>query len=130
MGVQQLEEQECDVIHNQHARKNGEGDRVSWENLPRAQQQLKQWYDRNARTQEFKTENMVLVLLPTSSSKLLAQWQGPYQIEKIGEVNMWWTWLTKESASVSSEQWHTPVHTNYYRYKKKTRMMLWCGTKE
>ena len=31
---------------------------------------------------EFEKEYLVLVLLPMSSSKLLAQWLGPYQIEK------------------------------------------------
>ena len=37
---------------------------------------------------EFEKGDFVLVLLPTSSSKLLAQWQGPYQIEKkVGKVN-------------------------------------------
>ena len=31
--------------------------------------------------------DLVLVLLPSSSSKLLAQWQGPYQIvERTGKV--------------------------------------------
>ena len=47
------------------------------QNLARSQMEQKQWYDKNARTREFKRD-LVLVLLPTSSSKLLAQWQGPY----------------------------------------------------
>ena len=38
------------------------------------------WYNRNARTCKFKPGQQVLVLLHTSSSKLLAQWQGPYEI--------------------------------------------------
>jgi len=30
----------------------------------------------------------VLVLLPTSSNKLLAQWQGPYRVlHRVGKVN-------------------------------------------
>ena len=58
------------------------------ENLMTAQRQQKQWYDRNARSREFEAGDLVLVLLPTSTSKLLAQWQGPYQIErKVGKVN-------------------------------------------
>ena len=40
------------------------------ENLAKAQKEQKRWYDKNARTREFKEGDLVLVLLPTSSSKL------------------------------------------------------------
>ena len=50
------------------------------ENLAAAQKQQKQWYDRNARERESQSGQRVLVLLPTSSNKLLAEWQGPYTI--------------------------------------------------
>ena len=46
------------------------------ESLAKAQKVQKQWYDKNARTREFEKGDLVLVLLLTSSSKLLAQWQG------------------------------------------------------
>ena len=49
-------------------------------NLSNAQERQCKWYNRNARTCEFKPAQQVLVLLHTSSSKLLAQWQGPYEI--------------------------------------------------
>ena len=52
------------------------------ENLKRAQEQQKQWYDRNARERTLEEGEKVLVLLPTSSNKLLAQWQGPYTVIK------------------------------------------------
>ena len=42
------------------------------ENLSKAQEKQKTWYDKNARVREFETGDPVLVLLPTSSSKLLA----------------------------------------------------------
>ena len=63
------------------------------ENLARAQVEQKQWYDQNAREREFKDGDQVLVLLPTSTSKLMASWQGPYGITKkvipvTYEVNM------------------------------------------
>ncbi len=58
------------------------------ENLSKAQGKQKRWYDRNARIREFEPGDPVLVLLPTSSSKLLAQWQGPYQVVRsTGKVN-------------------------------------------
>lgn len=58
------------------------------ENLSKAQSTQKLWYDKNARTREFHAGYPVLVLLPTASSKLLAQWQGPYQVVKrMGKVS-------------------------------------------
>ena len=58
------------------------------ENLSKAQGKQKMWYDKSARVREFETGDPVLVLLPTSSSKLLAKWQGPYQVVKrMGKVN-------------------------------------------
>ena len=62
-------------------------------NLRSAQQRQKAWHDKNARTRSFKAGDNVLVLLPSSTSKLLAEWKGPYPITKqVGpvsyEVNM------------------------------------------
>ena len=49
--------------------------------------QAERWYDVKARLREFKAGDPVLVLLPTSTNKLLAQWQGPYQVlERMGQV--------------------------------------------
>ena len=44
------------------------------QNMEKAQDNQKKWYDRNARTRKFEPGDQVLVLLPTSTSKLLAQW--------------------------------------------------------
>ena len=58
------------------------------DNMKEAQQQQKTWYDKTARETESKPDEEVLVLLPTSSNKLLAQWQGPYCVlRKVGKVN-------------------------------------------
>ena len=58
------------------------------ENVSKEQSRQKRWYEKGAQTREFKPGDLVLVLLPTSSNKLLAQWQGPYQIkERKGKVN-------------------------------------------
>ena len=57
-------------------------------NLKEAQQRQKTWYDQTARERELEPGEEVLVLLPTSSNKLLAHWQGPYcVIRKVGKVN-------------------------------------------
>ena len=58
------------------------------ENVSRAQKQQKEWYDRNARSREFHPGDQVLVLLPTSTNKMLARWQGPYEVaRRCGKVN-------------------------------------------
>ena len=50
--------------------------------MEKAKDNQKRWYDKDARLRVFKPGDEVLVLLPTSQEKLLAQWHGPYQIVK------------------------------------------------
>ena len=58
------------------------------ENLKEAQQTQKQWYDQKAHERKFQTHDQVLVLFPSSTSKLLAQWQGPYEVvQQVNKVN-------------------------------------------
>ena len=58
------------------------------ENMEKAQTIQKKWYDQNARYRELKVGSKVLVLLPSSTNKLLAQWQGPYEVlEQVGSVD-------------------------------------------
>lgn len=57
------------------------------ENLQEAQKAQKRWYDQHARLRQFQPGQKVLLLLPTSSNKLLAKWQGPYTVvRKMGPV--------------------------------------------
>ena len=50
-----------------------------------AQQQQKSWYDQAARQRSFNPGQKVLVLLPSDDNKLLAKWQGPFEIlRKLG----------------------------------------------
>ena len=58
------------------------------DNLQNAKANHKQWYDRHARNRQFQLGDQVLVLLPTSTNKLLAEWRGPYPIlRKVSDVN-------------------------------------------
>ena len=58
------------------------------ESLKSAAARQKTWYDRHARKRTFQIGDRVLVLLPTSTSKLTAQWQGPGEVVKpVGKVN-------------------------------------------
>ena len=56
---------------------------LACENLKKAQTTQKKWYDRNARERKLQVEDNVLVLLPSSTNKLLAKWQGPYPVKKV-----------------------------------------------
>ena len=52
------------------------------------QTKQKTWYDKRARDRKFNPGDEVLVLLPSSGSKFLSRWQGPYKvIRKISDVN-------------------------------------------
>jgi len=56
--------------------------------LGKAVECQKYWYYRTARSRQFVPGNEVLVLLPTSTKKLLVQWQRPYPVtRKVGKVN-------------------------------------------
>ena len=56
-------------------------------NLTNAHETQRTWYDRHARYRELKPGDQVLVLLPTSTNKLLAKWQGPYAVVwRVGQV--------------------------------------------
>ncbi|XP_021357117.1 uncharacterized protein LOC110452766 [Mizuhopecten yessoensis] len=58
------------------------------ENLSIKRQKIKQWYDRNATTRERRPGDEVLLLLPSDSSKMVAQWKGQYRvIRKVNGVN-------------------------------------------
>ncbi len=61
---------------------------LSMENLLQAQDKQSQLYNRGTRLRKFAPGDKVLVLLPTSSSKLLAKWQGPFEVtRRVGDLN-------------------------------------------
>jgi hypothetical protein len=48
----------------------------------------KTYYDRSCRKRNFKLGDKVLLLLPTSSNKLIAEWRGPFEVvRKINKVD-------------------------------------------
>ncbi|CAL9704267.1 unnamed protein product [Knipowitschia caucasica] len=79
---------------------------LAQENMKTAQQNQKVWYDRKARERSFKPGQKVLLLLPTSDSKLLSKWYGPYEItKKVGE-------LTYELFMPDRTKKHQKFHVN------------------
>ena len=84
-------------------------------NLQRSQNKQKQWYDRTARQRSFQPGEEVLVLLPTTKNKLLAQWQGPYRVlRRSGAViDMHDRHKRKRTFHVNMlRKWYTPLATN------------------
>lgn len=58
------------------------------QNLLHAEDTQEAAYNKQARLREFQPGDWVLLLLPSSESKLLAHWQGPYEvIRRVGQVN-------------------------------------------
>ena len=58
------------------------------ENLSSSRLRQRSWFDKGARLRLFTPGDSVLVLLPTSSNRLLAQWQGSFQVgQRMGKVN-------------------------------------------
>ncbi len=55
---------------------------LSMENLLQAQDKQSRLYNRGTRLHNFAPGDKVLVLLPTSSFKLLAKWQGPFEVTR------------------------------------------------
>jgi len=47
-------------------------------NLKTAQEQQSYSYNQKVREREFVPDDQVLILLPTTQSRLMAKWQGPY----------------------------------------------------
>ncbi|KAL1271128.1 hypothetical protein QQF64_030146 [Cirrhinus molitorella] len=50
--------------------------------MAEAQRHQKSWYDRSAGERSFSPGQKVLVMLPSHESKLLAKWQGPFEIKR------------------------------------------------
>ena len=98
------------------------------ENLQDAQTTQKSWYDKHARVREFQPGDQVLVLLPTSTNKFLAEWCGPYAVtrrisdvnyevkmtdrrkqKRIFHVNMLRQWYSPSAVSFLAEEVHEEV---------------------
>ena len=61
---------------------------LSCENLLEAQERQQRLYNRGTKLRQFSPGDKVLVLLPTSNTKLLAKWQGPFVVtRRVGDVD-------------------------------------------
>ena len=108
------------------------------ENLQDAQKMQKEWYDRNSRDHEFRPGDQVLILLPTSTNKLLAEWHGPYPvIRKVSDVNyeVKLTDSRRRNCIFMLCEWHSPSATSFIAEEVTGEephdpddVVLWDGT--
>jgi len=61
--------------------------KIAHEELQKAQQKGKHYYDRKTKVGKFQPGDKVLVLLPTDHNKLLMQWKGPYEVSAVVGIN-------------------------------------------
>ena len=63
--------------------------KLAQEELQKSQKRYKKYYDRKAKPRclEVGEQDIVLILLPTDSNKLLMQWRGPYTMESLVGAN-------------------------------------------
>ena len=61
--------------------------KIAHEELQKAQQKGKHYYDRKTKMRTFQPGDKVLVLLPTDWNKLLMQWKGPYEAGAVVDTN-------------------------------------------
>ena len=93
---------------------------VVQQNMRGAQARQKCWYDRTARERTLQAGEKVLVLLPTLTSKLLAQWHGPYDVVKrVGKVTYQVDIADKKKRRRIFHinllrKWNEPVSSNYF----------------
>jgi len=57
--------------------------KMAHDELMRSRRRYAKYYNRKARNRKFLVGDQVLLLLPTSSNKLLVQWKGPYEIKEV-----------------------------------------------
>ena len=108
------------------------------DNMEKAQETQKRWYDLNARERSFEVGEKILVLLPASTNKLLAQWQGPYEVVK--KVNKVIYQVEKQNKRKRLRnfhinmlrKWHEPLATSYWveDVEEKDELHLWNEEEE
>ena len=68
MELQERLEETCELAHQE---------------LRRAKEKQKIWYDKGARKRRLQVGDKVLLLLPTETSKLTMQWKGPFKVIRL-----------------------------------------------
>ena len=61
--------------------------KIAKESLVNSQARYKKYFDKKAKDRSFQPGDQMLILLPTNNNKLLLQWKGPYNVEKIVKKN-------------------------------------------
>ena len=92
------------------------------DNLLRRKDAVKRWYDKSATDRRFYPGDEVLVLLPSDTSRTVAQWKGPFRVvERVNDVNY--------KVNVGGRRGVVVYHINLLR-KYKRAIMLICDRPE
>ena len=63
--------------------------KIARDALCKSSERYKNLYDRKTKVRSFKTDDLVLLLLPNDHNKLLLQWKGPFRVvEPVGPVDI------------------------------------------
>ncbi|XP_068069442.1 uncharacterized protein isoform X2 [Danio rerio] len=90
--------------------------------MAEAQKHQRTWYDQRAREREFVSGEKVLVMLPSKENKLLAKWQGPFNIKsRLGPT-------TYEVATPGQEHASRILHVNLLKkwVPRSEQVLLVC----
>lgn len=83
------------------------------EELQKAQSKHKAYHDRKAERRTFVSGDKVLILLPTSSNKLLMAWKGPYMVD-----DLWEDTDFRVSINGKLMTYHVNIFKKFYQWKK------------
>ena len=89
---------------------------LAHEELEKAQKKQKRNYDRRSKVRRLAVGDEVLVMLPTTSNKLLMQWMGPFPVvAKVGQFDY------KVSVDGSLRTYHINLLKKYFRREEVFR---------
>lgn len=86
-------------------------------NLENRKEKVNLWYDKKAVMRKFSAGDEVLVLLPSDTHKMLAQWKGPFRVvERVNDVNY--------RINVGGRRGIVTYHINLLKKYHRTAMMV------
>ncbi|KAL0147249.1 hypothetical protein M9458_057442 [Cirrhinus mrigala] len=95
---------------------------LAQDHLGEAREQQKTWYDPRTRQKNLEVGQKVLVMLPCQESKLLAKWQGPYEVKRwLGHSTYEITMLSQDC---SSKVFHVNLLKEWVPRPEKTQSLM------
>ncbi|XP_062569214.1 uncharacterized protein LOC134231291 [Saccostrea cucullata] len=93
------------------------------DNLLKRKTLIKRWYDKSATERRFYPGDEVLVLLPSDTSRMVAQWKGPFRVtERVNDVNY--------KVNVGGRRGVVVYHINLLREYRRAALLVTDRTEE